>query len=76
MSPSADRRGSARGRDPLRADLSRAHSPYKTRDGYRLQPANVSYSPIEIKAPPDPDDAPPDFRIVGPVVGVVRMVKQ
>ena len=48
---------------------------YKTRQGYRLQPENQSYSPIEIKAPRDPDEAPPDFRVAGPVVGVVRMVK-
>ena len=45
---------------------------YKTRRGYRLQPENKSYDPIEINAPRDEDDPPPDFRVAGPVVGVVR----
>jgi repressor LexA len=49
---------------------------YKTRQGYRLQPENKSYSPIEIKAPRDADDTPPDFRVAGSVVGVVRMMRQ
>jgi repressor LexA len=49
---------------------------YKTRRGYRLQPENKSYDPIEIEAPRDENEPPPDFRVAGPVVGVVRMVKQ
>ena len=48
---------------------------YKTRHGYRLQPENKRYSPTEIKAPRDADETPPDFRVAGPVVGVVRMVE-
>ncbi|NQU38936.1 MAG: repressor LexA [Lentisphaerae bacterium] len=37
-----------------------------TRTGYRLMPANPAYEPIEISADT------PDFRIAGPVIGVVR----
>ena len=40
---------------------------FQTPQGYRLQPANPAYQPIDIS----PDDQP-DFRIAGPVVGLVR----
>lgn len=43
---------------------------YKTSDGYRLQPANDAYKPIEIDA-----DSGVEFRIAGPVVGIVRTMK-
>jgi repressor LexA len=49
---------------------------YKTRRGCRLQPENKSYDPIEIEGPREENEPPPDFRVAGPVVGVVRMVKQ
>jgi repressor LexA len=48
---------------------------YKTRTGYRLQPANDAYEPIEVTAPERADEPPPDFRIAGPVVGVVRTIR-
>jgi len=38
----------------------------RTPQGYRLMPANPDYAPIEISADT------PDFRIAGPVIGVVR----
>ena len=49
---------------------------YKTRRGYRLQPENPAHRPLEIEGPVTPDETPPDFRVAGPVVGVVRRVKQ
>jgi repressor LexA len=51
---------------------------YKTRHGYRLQPENDSYDPIEVPAPDHTDESAPgpDFRLAGPVVGVVRTVRQ
>jgi repressor LexA len=38
----------------------------KTRRGYRLQPENAAHRPIDIDASTD------DFRLAGPVVGVIR----
>jgi repressor LexA len=49
---------------------------YKTRRGYRLQPENPVYRPLDVDAPSDSEETPPDFHVAGPVVGVVRMVKQ
>ena len=45
--------------------------------GYQLKAENESFAPIEIKGPhyATGDEATPDFRIAGPVVGVVRMMK-
>jgi repressor LexA len=50
---------------------------YKTRSGYQLKAENDSFLPIDIKGSHSAtdDDPNPDFRIAGPVVGVVRMVK-
>lgn len=45
------------------ATIKRIH---RTPTGYRLMPANPDYEPIEVSA------ATPDFRIAGPVIGVVR----
>ena len=50
---------------------------YKTRAGYQLKAENDSFAPIDIKGSHSAtaDEPAPDFRIAGPVVGVVRMVK-
>ena len=50
---------------------------YKTRAGYQLKAENDSFAPIDIKGSHSAtaDEPTPDFRIAGPVVGVVRMVK-
>jgi repressor LexA len=42
----------------------------RTRTGYRLMPANPDYDPIDITADT------PDFRIAGPVIGVVRDMRR
>ena len=47
---------------------------YKTRAGYRLQPANDAYNPIEVDQPKPGEESGTDFRIAGPVVGVVRVM--
>jgi repressor LexA len=44
---------------------------FKTHQGYRLQPANPAYQPIEVS----PDEHP-DFRIAGPMVGLVRKMSR
>ena len=51
---------------------------YKTRSGYQLKAENDSFAPIEVNGShaATGDEPTPDFRIAGPVVGVVRMVKQ
>lgn len=51
---------------------------YKTRAGYRLKAENDSFAPIEITGSHSTtgDEPTPDFRIAGPVVGVVRTVKE
>ena len=43
----------------------------RTAQGYRLQPANAMYRPIDVNA-----EDTPDFRIAGPVVGIVRTLKR
>jgi len=43
---------------------------FKTATGYRLQPANDAYQPIEVEAMTGVD-----FRIAGPVVGIIRTMK-
>jgi repressor LexA len=47
----------------------------RTRTGYRLQPENDAFRPIEVKRPQPGEEAGTDFRIAGPVVGVVRTIK-
>jgi repressor LexA len=47
------------------ATVKRVH---RTRAGYRLEPENPRFAPLEV------DAASPEFRIGGPVVGVVRRV--
>lgn len=42
---------------------------HKTSDGYRLDPENPAFQPIFI------DESTPDFRLAGPVVGVIRKLK-
>ena len=49
---------------------------YKTRTGYRLQPANDAFRPIEVAQPKPGEEAGTDFSIAGPVVGVVRTKMQ
>ena len=41
----------------------------RIRGGYRLQPENPAYSPIIVR------DSSSDFRLAGPVVGVIRQTK-
>jgi repressor LexA len=55
------------------ATVKRLH---RTHGGYRLQPANDSFRPIEIEQPKPGEEAGTDFRIAGPVVGVVRTMRQ
>ncbi len=47
----------------------------RTRNGYRLEPANRAFRPIEVPRPPPGEESATDFRIAGPVVGVVRTMK-
>ena len=51
---------------------------YKTRAGYQLKAENDAFAPIEVKGShaATGDETTPDFRVAGPVVGVVRMVRQ
>ena len=42
---------------------------FRTRSGYKLQPENDAYEPIQV------DETTPDFRVGGPVIGVVRKLK-
>lgn len=44
---------------------------YRTPQGYRLQPANDAYRPIEVNAADSPE-----FSIAGLVVGIVRTLKR
>ena len=50
---------------------------YKTRSGYRLKAENDAFAPMDIKGSHSQaeDEPTPDFRIAGPVVGVVRLVQ-
>lgn len=48
---------------------------HRTRGGIRLDPENEAFRPIEVARPKPGAETEADFRIAGPVVGVVRMLE-